>query len=62
MPSTRSYRKLHEQVASRPGAARRLICLRKRTLAEMKELKFRQADSQALEAGSDYRGQVGGSQ
>ena len=60
MPSTKSYRQLHEQVAARPGAARRLAGLQKRTLAEMKEHKFRQAASQALEAGSHHRGPVGG--
>ena len=59
MPSTKSYRQLHQKVAARPGAARRLAGLRKRTLAEMKEHKFRQADSRALEAGSDHRRPVG---
>jgi len=61
IPSTKSYRQLQEQVASRPGASKRLAGLRKRTLAEMKEHEFRQAASQAPEAGSDHRGQVGGS-
>lgn len=60
MPSTKSYRQLHEQVVARPGAARRLAGIRKEILAEMKEHQFRQADSQALEAGSDHRGLVGG--
>lgn len=60
MPSTKSYRQLHEQVATRPGAARRLAGLRKRTLAEMKDHRLWQAGSQTLEAGSDRRGPVGG--
>lgn len=60
MPSTKSYRQLHEQVAARPGAERRLSRLRKQTLAEMRGHKFRQAASQVLEAGSDHREPVGG--
>lgn len=61
MPSTKSYRQLHERVTSRPGAGLRLAALRKRTLAETKEHRFRQAANQALRAGPDYRGPVGGS-
>lgn len=60
MPSTKSYRQLHERVVSRPGAARRLAGLRKRTSSEIEEHKFQQAASQALEAGPDHRRPVGG--
>ena len=35
MPSTKSYRQLHDRVTARPGAAERLAELRKETLAEM---------------------------
>jgi DNA-binding XRE family transcriptional regulator len=35
MPSTKDYRRLHEQVVSRPGAAERLAALREETLAEI---------------------------
>lgn len=61
MPSIKSYRQLHEQVAARPGAARRLAGLRKRSLIKMKEHEFQQAASQSPEPGSDYRGLVCGS-
>lgn len=55
MPSTKSYRQLHEQVVARPGAARRLAGLRKQTLAEMKVYKFQKALRPSPEAGSDCR-------
>ncbi|HEX6221191.1 MAG TPA: helix-turn-helix domain-containing protein [Acidimicrobiia bacterium] len=35
MPSTKSYRELHERVASRPGVAERVAALRNETLAEI---------------------------
>lgn len=35
MPSAKNYGELHEQVASRPGAADRLAALRRETLAEI---------------------------
>ena len=35
MPSAKSYGLLHEQVATRPGATKRLAKLRKETLAEI---------------------------
>jgi len=43
MPSTKSYQKLHERVASRPGAAERLAALRKETLAEIGLYELRRA-------------------
>lgn len=61
MPSTKSYRQLHEQVAARPGAALRLAMLRKQTLAEMKEHQFQQAPCRSPKAGSDCQEPVGGS-
>ena len=36
MPSTKSYRLLHNRVMARPGAAERLATLRKKTLAEVR--------------------------
>lgn len=36
MPTTKSYRRLHNWVAARPGAAERLAELRKKTMAEMR--------------------------
>lgn len=35
MPSSKNYLELHEQVASRPGAAEQLAALRNETLAEI---------------------------
>ncbi len=62
MPSTKSYRQLHGRVVAQPGAAERLVRLRKRTLVEMKEHKFQKAFRRSPEPGSDYQGLVGGSQ
>ena len=36
MPTTKSYRQLHDRVTARPGAAERLAELRTETLAEMR--------------------------
>lgn len=60
MPSTKSYRQLHEQVAARSGAAQRLAELRKRTLIEMREYEFQQTLCRLPESGSDYREPAGG--
>jgi len=60
MPSTKSYRLLHNQVIARSGAAQRLAGLRQQTMAEIRGHKSQQAASKALEAGSDHRGPVGG--
>jgi DNA-binding transcriptional regulator YiaG len=35
MPSTRSYKELHDRVVARPGASERLTALRDQTLAEI---------------------------
>lgn len=35
MPSSKSYRELHDRVAGRPGVAKRLAALRRDTLAEI---------------------------
>ena len=43
MPSTKSYKKLHDQVAARPGAADRLAKLREETLSEMGLYELRRA-------------------
>jgi DNA-binding XRE family transcriptional regulator len=43
MPSTKSYRRLHEQAAARPGAAARLAALRDETLAEIGLYELRKA-------------------
>ena len=43
MPSTKSYRNLHDQVMARPGAAERLAALREDTLAEIGLYKLRRA-------------------
>lgn len=43
MPSTKNYRELHDQVASRPGAAERLATLRNETLAEIGLYELRRA-------------------
>lgn len=43
MPSSMNYLELHEQVASRPGAADRLAVLRKETLAEIGLYELRRA-------------------
>ena len=43
MPSTKSYRRLHEQVAARPGATERLAALRAQTLAEIGLYELRKA-------------------
>lgn len=43
MPSTKNYRRLHEQVAARPGAAERLAALRDQTLAEIGLYELRKA-------------------
>lgn len=43
MPSTRNYRKLHDQVVSRPGAAERLAALREETLTEIGLHELRRA-------------------
>ena len=36
MPTTKSYRQLHDRVVAQPGAAERLAELRTETLAEMR--------------------------
>lgn len=41
MPSTKSYRQLHEQVIARPGAVERLAELRRETLAEIELQEIR---------------------
>lgn len=46
MPSTKSYKLLHEQVTARPGAEERLAALRKATLQEISRYEQRQASSQ----------------
>ena len=46
MPSSKSYRELHDRVAGRPGAAERLAALRRDTLAEIGRDKS--ADRRAL--------------
>lgn len=61
MPSTKSYRQLHERVATRPGAALRLAGLQKRTLLEMKEYKLQQAPCRVSQSELDFRGPVDGS-
>ena len=43
MPSTKSYRKLHDEVMSRPGAAERLAELREATVAEIGLYELRRA-------------------
>jgi DNA-binding Xre family transcriptional regulator len=43
MPSTKSYRDLHDEVTARPGAAERLAALRKETLAEIGLYELRRA-------------------
>lgn len=43
MPSTKSYRQLHEKVAARPGAGQRLAALRDETLAEIGLHELRRA-------------------
>jgi DNA-binding XRE family transcriptional regulator len=43
MPSTKSYRKLHDQVIARPGAADRLAALRDETLTEIGLYELRRA-------------------
>lgn len=43
MPSTKNYRRLHEQVTARPGAAERLAALRAETLAEIGLYELRKA-------------------
>lgn len=46
MPSTKSYKLLHEQVVARPGARERLAALRKATLQEIRLYEQRQASQQ----------------
>jgi DNA-binding XRE family transcriptional regulator len=43
MPSTKSYRDLHDEVTARPGAAERLPALRNETLAEIGLHELRRA-------------------
>ena len=43
MPATKSYRRLHDQVAARPGAAERLAALREETLSEIGLHELRKA-------------------
>jgi DNA-binding XRE family transcriptional regulator len=43
MPSTKSYKKLHDQVMARPGAAKRLAALHEETLTEMGLYELRRA-------------------
>lgn len=43
MPSTKSYRLLHDQIAARPGAAKRLTELRMATSAEVRLYRHREA-------------------
>jgi DNA-binding XRE family transcriptional regulator len=43
MPSTKNYRRLHDQVAARPGAAQRLAVLRDQTLTEIGLYELRKA-------------------
>ncbi|MEN8114863.1 MAG: helix-turn-helix domain-containing protein [Actinomycetota bacterium] len=53
MPSTKSYRALHERVVARPGAVERLVSLRRETLGEIGlfELRRRLERSQTDIAG-----------
>lgn len=46
MPSTKSYKILHEQVTARPGAEERLAALRKATLDEIRLREQRRASKQ----------------
>lgn len=46
MPSTKSYKLLHEQVTARPGAEERLAALRKATLREISLHEQRQTSKQ----------------
>lgn len=43
MPSTKSYRELHDQVIAHPGAAERLAALRNETLADIGLFDLRRA-------------------
>ncbi|WP_420444034.1 helix-turn-helix domain-containing protein [Candidatus Poriferisodalis sp.] len=43
MPSTTSYRKLHDQIAARPGAAERLAALREETHSDIGLYELRRA-------------------
>ena len=43
MPSTKSYRALHDKVLARPGAAERLAALREETLVEIGLYALRRA-------------------
>lgn len=43
MPSTKDYRRLHDQVTARPGAADRLAALREETLDEIGLFELRKA-------------------
>lgn len=43
VPSTKSYRKLHDEVTSRPGAAERLVALREETVTEIGLHELRRA-------------------
>lgn len=43
MPSTKSYRNLHDKVVSRPGATERLAALREQTVAEVGLHELRRA-------------------
>jgi DNA-binding XRE family transcriptional regulator len=43
MPSAKSYRRLHDQVLSRPGTAERLAALREETLADIGLYQLRRA-------------------
>lgn len=43
MPSTKNYRRLHDKVVARPGAAERLATLRDETVAEIGLYELRKA-------------------
>lgn len=54
MPSTKSYRELHEQVVDRPGATERLGALRDETLIEVGLYELRRAlDRSQVELAAD---------
>lgn len=58
MPTTRSYRQLHDRVTARPGAAEQLAELRTETLAEMRLYGLQQSSGPVPDSGrKNSRGQ-----
>ena len=58
MPTTKSYRQLHDRVAARPGAAERLAKLRTETLAEVRLYGLHQSSGPVPDRGrKNSRGQ-----